>query len=88
MGDAFYMPCPCNVERPDWNRGANKRKTAGLSVLDGLKLQMPKPGTKAEEKDEWIIVLGASGTVGQFAIQVSRVAKAASAVERDTKQVM
>jgi NADPH:quinone reductase-like Zn-dependent oxidoreductase len=31
---------------------------------------LPSPGTKAEEKDEWIVVLGGSGTVGQFAVQV------------------
>lgn len=31
---------------------------------------MPKPGQEVNPKDEWIVVLGGSGTVGQYAIQV------------------
>ncbi|KAJ2899998.1 oxidoreductase [Zalerion maritima] len=35
-------------------------------------LEVPSPGTSVEEKDEWIVVMGASGTVGQYAVQIAR----------------
>ncbi|KAH8647656.1 hypothetical protein BX600DRAFT_518086 [Xylariales sp. PMI_506] len=46
--------------------------TAALCLLKGLKLIPPTPGDRVEQKDEWIIVYGASGSVGQFGIQLSR----------------
>jgi NADPH:quinone reductase-like Zn-dependent oxidoreductase len=41
-----------------------------LGLVAGLDVKLPEPGTKAEEKDEWIIVLGGSGSVGAVAVQV------------------
>lgn len=38
-----------------------------------MDLLLSRDGTKAAEKDEWIVVLGGSGTVGQFAVQIARV---------------
>jgi NADPH:quinone reductase-like Zn-dependent oxidoreductase len=45
--------------------------TAALSILDGQNLELPSPGAKAEPKDSWFIVMGGSGTVGQFGTQIA-----------------
>lgn len=45
-------------------------QTSSLCLLAGGDLKLPEEGIKAPEKDEWIVVLGGSGTVGQFAVQV------------------
>ena len=45
-------------------------QTAGLALLDGWGLTLPAPDAPAEEKDEWIVILGASGNVGQYAVRV------------------
>ncbi|KAF5008933.1 hypothetical protein FDECE_4796 [Fusarium decemcellulare] len=45
--------------------------TAGLCLLAGTHLKLPNDGVKAQEKDEWIVVLGGSGTVGQFSVQIA-----------------
>lgn len=46
--------------------------TAGLGVLPGLNVKLPEAGTAAEETESWIIILGGSGSVGQFACQVGK----------------
>jgi NADPH:quinone reductase-like Zn-dependent oxidoreductase len=38
-----------------------------------MQLKLSEDGTKALEKDEWIVVLGGTGTVGQFAVQIAHV---------------
>ncbi|KAF4436708.1 hypothetical protein FACUT_6303 [Fusarium acutatum] len=47
--------------------------TSSLCLLGGAGLELPDDGNKAQEKDEWIVVLGGSGNVGQFAIQLGKV---------------
>jgi NADPH:quinone reductase-like Zn-dependent oxidoreductase len=37
-----------------------------------MDLSLSKEGTMAPEKDEWIVILGGTGTVGQFAVQIAR----------------
>jgi len=46
--------------------------TSAFGIFVGAKVEMPKPGTKVPERDEWLIVLGGSGTVGHYAIQIGR----------------
>lgn len=36
-------------------------------------LTLPEDGTNVPQKDEWIVVLGGTGTVGQFAVQIAHV---------------
>ena len=36
----------------------------------GGKVPLPDAGATVPERDEWIVVLGGSGTVGHFGIQV------------------
>jgi NADPH:quinone reductase-like Zn-dependent oxidoreductase len=38
--------------------------------LAGTDLELPEEGVKAPEKDEWVVILGGSGSVGQYAVQV------------------
>lgn len=45
--------------------------TSSLCLLGGAGLELPDDVNKSQEKDEWIVVLGGSGNVGQFAIQVA-----------------
>lgn len=35
---------------------------------------MPEKGINAPQTDEWIVILGGTGTVGQFAVQVTTTA--------------
>ncbi|KAM7190134.1 hypothetical protein V8F20_009864 [Naviculisporaceae sp. PSN 640] len=46
--------------------------TAALGLVGGLKLSL-NLGEK-NEKDEWVVVMGGSGTVGQYAVQIARLA--------------
>jgi NADPH:quinone reductase-like Zn-dependent oxidoreductase len=44
------------------------KQTAGLGLIYGNKIELvPKPVT---ENSPWIVIWGAAGSVGQFAIQV------------------
>ena len=45
-------------------------KTAALGLFSGLKIKAPDPKALPEVKDEWILVLGGAGSVGQYAVQV------------------
>ncbi|KAF5990597.1 hypothetical protein FBULB1_75 [Fusarium bulbicola] len=47
--------------------------TSSICLLGGARLELPGDGNRAQEKDEWIVVLGGSGNVGQFAIQLGKV---------------
>lgn len=51
------------------NRELIDQKTSSLGLLSGLKLDVPSEPSRS--LDEWLMVLGASGAVGQFAVQVS-----------------
>ncbi|KAH6893528.1 chaperonin 10-like protein [Thelonectria olida] len=46
--------------------------TSALSLISGLELSLPEAGTKVQEKDEWVVILGGSGSVGQFAVQIAK----------------
>jgi len=48
--------------------------TAGLVLLDGQKLELPSAGTKAPQKDSWVIVMGGSGSVGRYCVQLASLA--------------
>ncbi|KAK3356682.1 chaperonin 10-like protein [Lasiosphaeria hispida] len=48
--------------------------TAGLALVDGQNITLPTPGAKADPKDSWVIVMGGSGSVGQYACQLASLA--------------
>ena len=43
--------------------------TAALGLVTGLGLEIPEPGQKIQEKEEWLIVLGGAASIGQIGIQ-------------------
>ncbi|KAG5789072.1 hypothetical protein H9Q69_011860 [Fusarium xylarioides] len=47
--------------------------TSSLCLIGETGLELPDDDNKAPEKDEWIVILGGSGNVGQFAIQLGKV---------------
>ena len=47
--------------------------TACLGLFDGLKLKLPGPSTPMEPKEEWIVVLGGAGSVGQYSVQLAKI---------------
>jgi D-arabinose 1-dehydrogenase-like Zn-dependent alcohol dehydrogenase len=49
-------------------------QTGGLALLDGQKLELPSVGSKALQKDSWIIVMGGSGSVGRYCVQLASLA--------------
>lgn len=44
--------------------------TAALGLYDGLAVELPDPNVLPSIKDEWVVVLGGAGSVGQYAVQV------------------
>lgn len=44
-------------------------QTAAFGVIVGANETLPEAGTNAPKRDEWLVVLGGSGTVGHFGIQ-------------------
>ncbi|VUC23793.1 unnamed protein product [Clonostachys rosea] len=46
--------------------------TSAYGIIVGGDVALSKPGQEVTPKDEWIVVLGGSGTVGQYAIQLAR----------------
>ena len=48
--------------------------TACLGLFTGLKLELPDLASSAASsiKDEWIIILGGAGSVGQYSIQIAK----------------
>jgi NADPH:quinone reductase-like Zn-dependent oxidoreductase len=50
------------------HKGANGGQTACLGLIRGLKMSLvPK---KVDDSSEWVIIIGAAGAVGSFAVQV------------------
>ena len=45
--------------------------TACLGLIQGLKLELPSHGTPTP-KDEWVVILGGAGSVGQYSIQIAK----------------
>ncbi|KAM7186443.1 GroES (chaperonin 10)-like protein [Rhypophila sp. PSN 637] len=43
--------------------------TAALGLVEGQKIELE---ASSEEKDEWVVVMGGIGTVGQYAVQIAR----------------
>ena len=45
--------------------------TAALALVDGQDLPLPAPGEKVGQKEEWVVVMGGSGSVGQYVVQLA-----------------
>ena len=45
--------------------------TACLGLLDGLKLDVPVSPESTTRRDEWVVILGGAGSVGQYSVQIA-----------------
>lgn len=57
---------------PSFNSLCAREKTASLGLFTGLRIPLPDPKALPEAKDEWILILGGAGSVGQYTIQVRK----------------
>lgn len=57
---------------PSFNSLCTGEKTASLGLFNGLRIPLLDPKALPEAKDEWILILGGAGSVGQYAIQVRK----------------
>ena len=46
--------------------------TACLGLLQGLKIKPPEAATPVPQKEEWVVVLGGAGSVGQYTVQIAK----------------
>ena len=46
--------------------------TACLGLLDGLKLEIPESLPSLVERDQWVVILGGAGSVGQYSVQIAK----------------
>lgn len=46
--------------------------TACLGLLGGLKLKIPDSLDTTAERDEWVVILGGAGSVGQYSVQIAK----------------
>ena len=46
--------------------------TAALGIYDGLKIELPDSNAPSSTKEDWVVVLGGAGSVGQYAVQVPK----------------
>lgn len=42
-----------------------------MGLFGGLKLEIPESLPSSAEKDEWIVILGGAGSVGQYSVQIA-----------------
>lgn len=65
---SFVRSC----KEPSFNSLCAGEKTASLGLFTGLRIPLPDPKALPEAKDEWILILGGAGSVGQYTIQVRK----------------
>ena len=46
--------------------------TAYLGLLGGIKLKVPDSFDTTPERDEWVVILGGTGSVGQYSVQIAK----------------
>lgn len=46
--------------------------TACLGLFQGLEIKVPGPDSPLPQKEEWVVVLGGAGSVGQYSVQIAK----------------
>ena len=70
MDEDLIIKTPENISLLESSTVGVGSYTAALGIYDGMKIG----ASHQENKDEWVVVLGASGNVGQYAVQVCQAA--------------
>jgi NADPH-dependent curcumin reductase CurA len=68
---AFHKPKNISIEQAA-SLGVGTL-TAGLSIFEGLNVKYPEPGQKISAIDEWVVIFGGAGSVGQYAVQLATI---------------
>jgi len=70
MDESLTFKKPANVTPEEAATLGVGILTASLGLISGLDLSFPSPGS-APSFDEWVVVLGGSGSIGQNAVQIA-----------------
>ncbi len=46
--------------------------TACLGIFQGLNISLPEEGSTPVQKEEWVVILGGAGSVGQYSVQITK----------------
>lgn len=73
MDAPLAIPRPSNISLAQASASGVGILTASLGVFQGLKVPYPKPSALSNPVDEWALVFGGAGSVGQFAVQLLKI---------------
>lgn len=73
MDAPITIPKPANISLPQASAAGVGILTASLGVFDGLQVPLPNVSCLPDGRDEWALVFGGAGSVGQFAVQLLKV---------------
>ncbi|KAF2167052.1 hypothetical protein M409DRAFT_54266 [Zasmidium cellare ATCC 36951] len=73
--DAFAtMRKPSNITFAQASTSGSALQTSALGLFEGLKLAVPDPKAAPADRNEWVLILGGSGSVGSAGLQLARAA--------------
>ncbi|KAI9771425.1 MAG: hypothetical protein M1840_002045 [Geoglossum simile] len=72
MDAIVTTPTPKNVSIEQASTLGVGTYTACLGLFDGLQIPLPDVAALPSPKDEWIIVIGGAGSVGQYGVQMAK----------------
>lgn len=74
MDAPVTIPKPPDISLAEASASGVGILTASLGVFDGLRVPLLDATALPEPRDEWALVFGGAGSVGQFAVQLLKVA--------------
>ncbi|KAH0536332.1 hypothetical protein FGG08_006786 [Glutinoglossum americanum] len=72
MDAPLTIPTPKNISFEQAATLGVGSYTASLGLFEGLNIPPDHPTSNPEPKDEWVIVFGGAGSVGQYAVQLAK----------------
>ncbi|KAI9807806.1 MAG: hypothetical protein M1825_005111 [Sarcosagium campestre] len=72
MDAALAIPKPTNISLEQAATVGVGTYTASLGLINGLQLKFPA-ADETPSFDEWVVILGGAGSVGQYAIQIAKI---------------
>jgi NADPH:quinone reductase-like Zn-dependent oxidoreductase len=72
MDANLTIPLPKKISFHEGSSVGVGSETACLGLFNGLKIKLPNPKSLPDARDEWILILGGAGSVGQYAVQLAK----------------